>query len=77
MYKSIQSNEQCTECPENSDSSVTEATSCTCVKGYYRASSDGVNYPCTGKVNISIVKVYMISSSKYTSRSSQYFNICY
>ena len=49
MYKSIQSNEQCTECPENSESSVTGATSCICVKGYYKASSEGVNYSCTGK----------------------------
>ena len=50
-YKSIQGNEDCVECPENSNSTQTGATSCDCISGYYRASSENITVKCTGKLS--------------------------
>ena len=49
-YKSIQGNEDCVECPENSNSTQTGATSCDCISGYYRAGSENVTVKCTGNL---------------------------
>ena len=50
-YKSIQGNEDCVKCPENSNSTQTGATSCECIRGYYRASSENITIKCTGKLS--------------------------
>ena len=47
-YKSTQGNEECTECPANSNSASPGAVSCECMSGYYRANNENVIVNCTG-----------------------------
>ena len=47
-YKFTQGNEECTECPANSNSTSPGAVSCECISGYYRASNENVTVDCTG-----------------------------
>ena len=48
-YKLVQGNEECIECPANSNSTTPGATSCECISGYYRTSSENSTVQCTGK----------------------------
>jgi hypothetical protein len=46
-YKPVQGDERCQGCPVNSHSSTNSSTGCPCLSGYYRASFEGVDDPCT------------------------------
>ena len=48
-FKSFQGNASCKECPENSNSTTSGATNCTCITGYYRSRYENVTVACTGK----------------------------
>ena len=69
-YKSIQGNEDCVECPENSNSTQTGATSCDCVSGYYRASSENITVKCTGKLFRRTSTKYAVLSLEFVLVSS-------
>ena len=48
-YKSSQGNDLCEKCPDNSNSTTSGTTSCTCLTGYYRSRYEGVTTACTGE----------------------------
>ena len=48
-FKLSQGNDLCKECPDNSNSTTSGATSCTCLTGYYRSRYEDVTAACTGK----------------------------
>ena len=47
-YKLVQGNEECIECPVNSNSTLPGATSCDCFPGYYRSDNEDATVGCTG-----------------------------
>ncbi len=53
-YKFTQGNEECIECPDNSNSTP-GAASCDCISGYYRASNENSTVKCTGMKDMVIV----------------------
>ena len=48
-FKSFQGNDLCKVCPDNSNSTTSGATNCTCITGYYRSGYEDVTTNCTGK----------------------------
>ena len=48
-FKLSHGHESCEECPDNSNSTTSGATSCTCLTGYYRSRYEDVTTPCTGE----------------------------
>ncbi len=47
-YKFTQGNEECIECPDNSNSTSPGAVSCDCISEYYRAGNENSTVKCTG-----------------------------
>ena len=43
-------NEECVECPPNSEATQTGLTQCTCVPDYYRATDEGPSVTCTREI---------------------------
>ena len=65
-YKFVQGNEECIECPANSNSTGPGATSCECISGYYRTSSENSTIQCTGKTKIKeLIKKLLICTVLY------------
>ena len=48
-FKSFQGNDSCKVCPDNSTSTTSGATNCTCIIGYYRSRYEDVTTACTGE----------------------------
>ncbi len=48
-YKFTQDDEECIECPDNSNSTSPGAISCECISGYFRASNENITVKCTGQ----------------------------
>lgn len=48
-YKHATGDEECQECPEHSKAPDYGFSECRCNNGYYRASKDPKNMPCTRK----------------------------
>ena len=57
-FKSFQGNDLCEECPDNSNSTSSGATSCTCLTGYYRSRYEDVTTDCTGEYHYHLHYLY-------------------
>ena len=57
-FKSFQGNDSCEECPDNSNSTSSGATNCTCLTGYYRSKYEDVSSACTSEYHYHLHYLY-------------------